>query len=141
MTSDILTPRDAADVLQIVQEAVQDEAPLEILGHGSKRGYGRPVQASRTLDLSALAGITLYEPAELVLRAAAGTPLMTIKAALAAPVRPTPPAQASSTRSVADRRCASTSAARRAAGSLGSRKSGQRTQVDGHGTSGARPSR
>ena len=84
MTADLLTARDAADVLEIVGQAVADEAPLEILGHGSKHGFGRPVQASRTLDLSALTGITLYEPEELVLRAAAGTPLATIRAALSA---------------------------------------------------------
>jgi glycolate oxidase FAD binding subunit len=83
MTADLLTPRDGADVLEIVRDCVAREAPLEILGHGSKRGYGRPVQASRTLDLSQLSGITLYEPDELVLRAGAGTPLALISRALA----------------------------------------------------------
>ncbi len=83
MTAGLLTPRDAADVVEILREAVEREAPLEILGHGSKRGLGRPVQASRTLDLSKLTGVSLYEPEELVLRAAAGTPLSTIAAALA----------------------------------------------------------
>ena len=83
MTADVLNPRDAADVLEIVRQAVTEEAPLEILGHGSKRGLGRPVQAGRTLDLSGLTAITLYEPEELVLRAAAGTPLATIAAVLA----------------------------------------------------------
>jgi glycolate oxidase FAD binding subunit len=83
MTAGLLTPRDAADVLEIVRGAAAREAPLEILGHGSKRGYGRPVQASRTLDLSQLSGITLYEPDELVLRAGAGTPLAMITRALA----------------------------------------------------------
>jgi glycolate oxidase FAD binding subunit len=83
MSTDLLTPRDAADVLEAVRESVVREAPLEILGHGSKRGFGRPVQASRTLDLSQLSGITLYEPDELVLRAAAGTPLALITQVLA----------------------------------------------------------
>lgn len=83
MTADILTPRDAADVLEIVREAARGQAPLEVLGHGSKRGLGRPVQASRTLDLSALSGVTLYEPDELVLRAGAGTPLAAIGELLA----------------------------------------------------------
>jgi len=82
MTAALLTPRDAADVLEIMRDAVAQEAPVEILGHGSKRGYGRPVQASRTLDLSQLSGITLYEPDELVLRAGAGTPLAIITKAL-----------------------------------------------------------
>ena len=43
---------------------------------------GRPVQASHSLDLSALTGITLYEPEELVLSAKAGTALAEIEAAL-----------------------------------------------------------
>jgi glycolate oxidase FAD binding subunit len=54
-----------------------------VLGRGSKRALGRPVQASRNLDLSALTGITLYEAEELVLSARAGTPLAEIEAVLA----------------------------------------------------------
>ncbi|HXV25943.1 MAG TPA: glycolate oxidase subunit GlcE [Alphaproteobacteria bacterium] len=83
MTGDLLIPRDAADLLEIVRDAAENQTPLEILGHGSKRGLGRPVQASRTLDLSNLAGISLYEPDELVLRAGAGTPLASISKTLA----------------------------------------------------------
>jgi glycolate oxidase FAD binding subunit len=40
---------------------------------------GRPAQTDATLDLSGLAGITLYEPEELVLSARAGTPLSDIQ--------------------------------------------------------------
>ena len=53
--------------------AAAEELPLEIVGHGSKRGVGRPINASHTLDLSRLAGVTLYEPEELVLSAAMGS--------------------------------------------------------------------
>ena len=60
-----------------------EKAPLEIVGHGTKRGIGRPVQAAHTLDLSQLTGVTLYEPEELVLSAKAGTPLAEIEAMLA----------------------------------------------------------
>ncbi|HTV68313.1 MAG TPA: glycolate oxidase subunit GlcE [Rhizobiaceae bacterium] len=77
-----LTPTTAADVLSAVQWAAGEEQPLEIVGHGSKRGIGRPVQAAHTLDLSKLAGVTLYEPEELVLSARAGTPLAEIEALL-----------------------------------------------------------
>jgi len=53
------------------------------MGRGSRRALGRPVAASNVLDLSALAGIVSYEPAELVLTALAGTPMGVIEAALA----------------------------------------------------------
>jgi len=72
------TPSAPEDVLSTVQWAAAEESPLEIVGHGSKRAIGRPINASHTLDLSRLTGVTLYEPAELVLSARAGTPLSEI---------------------------------------------------------------
>ena len=78
-----LTPTTAAEVLSTVQWALSEETPLEIVGHGSKRDIGRPSQAEHTLDLSKLSGVTLYEPAELVLSAKAGTPLAEIEKLLA----------------------------------------------------------
>jgi glycolate oxidase FAD binding subunit len=54
------------------------------VGHGSKRPIGRPAQSDLTLDLASLAGVTLYEPEELVLSAKAGTPLAEIEALVAA---------------------------------------------------------
>jgi glycolate oxidase FAD binding subunit len=76
------TPASATDVLDTVKWAVSEETPLEVLGHGSKRGIGRPVQTEHVLDLSKLSGITLYEPEELVLSADAGTPMAEIEALL-----------------------------------------------------------
>jgi glycolate oxidase FAD binding subunit len=78
-----LKPETPEQVLEAVAWAAAEEAPLEILGRGSKRALGRPVQAANTLDLSGLSGITLYEPEELVLSARAGTPMAEIEAALA----------------------------------------------------------
>ena len=80
--STTLNPVTADDVLAIVAQAAADETPLEIVGHGTKRGLGRPLQAARLLDLSDLKGITQYEPNELVLTCRAGTPLAEIEAAL-----------------------------------------------------------
>ncbi|MFQ5954936.1 MAG: glycolate oxidase subunit GlcE [Kiloniellales bacterium] len=79
----VLKPSSADQVLELVAWAAAEEARLEVIGGGSKRGLGRPLQATHELDLSALSGITLYEPEELVLAAGAGTPLATIEAALA----------------------------------------------------------
>ncbi len=76
-------PTSAAEVLSAVQWAAGEGMPLEIVGHGTKRGIGRPLQTEHALDLSKLAGVTLYEPAELVLSAKAGTPLAEIEQLLA----------------------------------------------------------
>jgi glycolate oxidase FAD binding subunit len=78
-----LKPRDAKAVEEAVQWAVSEGKTLEIVGSGSKRAIGRPTQTDATLDLSALSGITLYEPEELVLSARAGTPLKEIETLLA----------------------------------------------------------
>jgi glycolate oxidase FAD binding subunit len=80
--TDILKPRDAKEVEDAVRWALSDDKALEIVGQGTKRSLGRPSQTDLTLDLSGLSGVTLYEPAELVLSAKAGTPLAEIEALL-----------------------------------------------------------
>ena len=78
-----LKPNNAEEVLNAVAWAAAEEVPLEIVGHGSKRSVGRPVQAEYNLDLSGLTGVTLYEPEELVLSAKAGTPIAEVEKLLA----------------------------------------------------------
>lgn len=80
--SDTLKPADAAQVLDAVAWAASHEAPLELVAGASKRGYGRPVAAAHSLDLSALTGVRQYAPDELVLTAAAGTPMQEIEGLL-----------------------------------------------------------
>ena len=80
---DTLKPRDTREVEDAVRWALDGEKPLEIVGGGSKRGVGRPSQTDITLDLSALSGVTLYEPEELVLSARAGTPMAEIESLVA----------------------------------------------------------
>jgi glycolate oxidase FAD binding subunit len=76
-------PTTADEALEAVRWAVSEEAPLEVLGHGSRRGIGRPAQTEHSIDLSGMTGVTLYEPEELVLSARAGTPLAEIEALVA----------------------------------------------------------
>jgi len=77
--TDALRARDAKDVEDAVLWALAEAKTLEIVGRGSKRALGRPNQSDLTLDLSGLAGVTLYEPEELVLSAKAGTPLAEVE--------------------------------------------------------------
>jgi glycolate oxidase FAD binding subunit len=81
--ADTLRPRTAEELAQAVSWAAGEEAPVEILGTGTKRGIGRVMQTAATLDVSALSGISLYEPDELVMSAGAGTRLDEIEAVLA----------------------------------------------------------
>ena len=75
-------PSDADQVQEIIAWAVSEEHPLEIIGAGSKRVLGRPMEDCSILDLSRLVGLTYYEPSELVLAAWGGTPLSLIESEL-----------------------------------------------------------
>jgi glycolate oxidase FAD binding subunit len=79
----LLRPQTTDDLAGAVTWAVGEEAPVEIVGTGTKRGIGRAMQTSVTLDISALSGVSLYEPDELVLKAGAGTRLSEVEALLA----------------------------------------------------------
>lgn len=77
------TPAEAALATEIAA-AASARTPLFVQGNGTKRDMLRPVQAARTLSAATASGLTLYAPKELILSAAAGTPLPEIEAAVAA---------------------------------------------------------
>src|SRR5438094_6300482 len=77
-------PCGVDELREAIAEALAAEEPLEVVGGGSKRGLGRPLQTAHTLDLSRLAGIRDYAPSELVLTAGAATPLAEIERAAGA---------------------------------------------------------
>ncbi|MBL8699203.1 MAG: glycolate oxidase subunit GlcE [Alphaproteobacteria bacterium] len=77
-----LKPATDAQLRDVVRWAAAEEVPLEVRGGGSRAGFGRPVQAGHVLVTSELRGILSYEPEELVLTAAAATPMAEIEQAL-----------------------------------------------------------
>ncbi len=79
-----LAPSDEDGLAAAVADAASRRAPLAVEGGGTRANLGRPMQTAATLSTAKLAGVTLYEPAELVLSARAGTPLAEIEALLAA---------------------------------------------------------
>ncbi|HEV8692007.1 MAG TPA: glycolate oxidase subunit GlcE [Ideonella sp.] len=73
-------------VVGAVREAADRCRPLRIVGGGTKDFYGGGDAATRrdeVLDVKPLAGISAYEPTELVVTVRAGTPLTELEAALA----------------------------------------------------------
>ena len=81
MMAQALKPGTVDELVQAIEWAVAGTHPLELVGGGSKRALGRPLQAEMTLDLSDLSGIREYQPEELVLTAGAATPLAEVEAA------------------------------------------------------------
>ncbi|MBN8533036.1 MAG: glycolate oxidase subunit GlcE [Rhizobiales bacterium] len=79
----MLTPKTEEAVAEAVRGAIAKKLPLAIQGGGTRKGLGRPVQAGDMLSLEKLAGVTLHEPAEMVISALAGTPLSVVEKTLA----------------------------------------------------------
>lgn len=79
--AEVLWPTADKDLAELAREG---EAPFEIIGTGTKRGLGRPVEASRLIDMSGFSGIIAYEPEELILDVAAGTRLADVEKLIAA---------------------------------------------------------
>ncbi|MFQ5625710.1 MAG: FAD-binding protein, partial [Methyloligellaceae bacterium] len=81
--SDLIRPNDEEELAAAVAEAYSSQTPVEVIGAGSKRDIGRPIQTAACLTTEKLNGLTLYEPTELVLSARAGMPLVEIEKTLA----------------------------------------------------------
>jgi len=79
----VLLPRSEPEACDMVARARTIREPLSIQGGGTRTMLGRPIKTQATLSTSMLTGITLFEPAEMVFSARAGTPIATIKQTLA----------------------------------------------------------
>ena len=80
--AETLRPENQEHLLDALKWAVANKSPLDVRAGASKLAFGRPMQTSATLDLSALTGITTYEPAELFVTAMAATTMTELEAAL-----------------------------------------------------------
>jgi glycolate oxidase FAD binding subunit len=78
-----IKPRDAQELRQAVEWALNEGATLDVRGSGSKISLGQPMRCDQVLDLSGLGGIVDYAPEELVVTLRAGTPLREVEALLA----------------------------------------------------------
>ena len=76
-------PASEDELQSVLAGLAAKKTAAEVRGAGSKRGIGRPVEPAAIVDTTALTGITLYEPSELVMSARAGTPLAQVETLLA----------------------------------------------------------
>lgn len=81
--TDILLPKHEADAAALVADLRARKTPVAIEGNGTKSGIGRATQNAVTLSSRAMSGITLYEPAEMMIRALPGTSVKELETTLA----------------------------------------------------------
>jgi glycolate oxidase FAD binding subunit len=81
--TELVRPAAEWELQTVIAKLAAQNVPVEIVGHGALRNAGRPSQQNVVISTASLRGVTLYEPAELVMSARAGTPLFEIEAELA----------------------------------------------------------
>ncbi len=78
-----LGPRNAKELQQAVEWALNEGVTLDVRGGGSKLAIGKPMRCDQVIDLSGVSGIVDYAPEELVITVRAGTTIREIEALLA----------------------------------------------------------
>src|SRR3546814_18890456 len=80
-----MRPTNEDEVRDAIAEAIRSGATLDIRGGGSKAAIGAPRPEATALDLSAIAGVVDYDPAELVLTVRPGPTPAEVEALVAEP--------------------------------------------------------
>jgi glycolate oxidase FAD binding subunit len=80
--SETFRPDNPDQLRDLLAWAASESKTIEIVGTGSKRSLGRPMTVDHVVELGGMAGISLYEPDELVMTASPATPVAEIEAAL-----------------------------------------------------------
>ncbi|MCH8884430.1 MAG: glycolate oxidase subunit GlcE [SAR324 cluster bacterium] len=78
-----MNPTEPAEIQDILAQAKARKQPLEVVGGGSKRFFGRPGEGAETLSLAEMRGIVDYQPGELICVVRPGTPMAELEGVLA----------------------------------------------------------
>ena len=72
-------PESEKEVSKLIGQFYKSNIPIELVGSGSKKQIGKPLQVAKTLNLSKLSGIVEYLPKELYIKVKACTPINQIE--------------------------------------------------------------
>ena len=72
-------PKNEKEVSTFIKKFYKSNIPIELIGSGSKRKIGKPLQCAKTLNLSKLDGIIEYLPEELYIKVKACTSINLIE--------------------------------------------------------------
>ena len=75
-------PKKEREVSNLIGQYYKSNIPLEIIGSGSKKNIGKPLQCAKTINLTNLSGIIEYLPEELYIKVKACTPIEKIEGEL-----------------------------------------------------------
>jgi len=75
----VWTPETEAQLQDAVLQAREEKQPVSVLGHGTKKDYGRPTNGAKPICVSGLSGIVEYQPEELIVTVRSGTPLVALE--------------------------------------------------------------
>jgi glycolate oxidase FAD binding subunit len=80
----VASPRNSEEVAAVARYANENKWTIEIVGAGTKRGWGNPVVADIALETTRLAGVREHSWQDLTATVSAGTPWAVMQRALAA---------------------------------------------------------
>ena len=72
-------PKNEGEVSTLIKKFYKSNLSIELIGSGSKRKLGKPLQCAKILNLSKLSGIVEYLPEELYIKVKAGTSIQKIE--------------------------------------------------------------
>jgi len=72
-------PKNEKEASSHIKKIYKSNIQVEIIGSGSKKKIGKPLQCGTTLNLSKLNGIIEYLPEELYIKVKANTPIKQIE--------------------------------------------------------------
>ena len=72
-------PQNEREVSNFIKKFYKSSVPIELIGSGSKKKIGKPLQCAKILNLSKLNGIVEYLPEELYIKVKSGTSIKQIE--------------------------------------------------------------
>jgi glycolate oxidase FAD binding subunit len=77
-------PGDVEALASILRSATEQSAVVQIVGGGTRQGYGSPLAPDVVVDMSAMSGIEEWDPDDLTVTVGAGTPVAELETTLSA---------------------------------------------------------
>ena len=72
-------PQNEKEASSLIKKFYKANSPIEVMGSGSKRKIGKPLQCEKTISFSKINGIVEYFPEELYIKVKAGTSIKKIE--------------------------------------------------------------